>query len=260
MKYEPNSIQEDEIDLRELFATIMKNKKYIIGFAAFVTALSLIYVSVTPKIYEIKALVEIGKIEGTNTNTNTNTNTIVAKLNNIYLDKHQANESTIKSVEVIKNTGDLILIVAESDTPNEAIADTKELVSYIEKQTLENNKQQLATLNTKKKLLEEQEQSLSNQIKSISTEKNVSPLLVQSLMVAQSQVTESLFATTQAIQSSKLGGLVGDISVSKDPIKPKKALIVTVVFVTSLILGIFGVFFIEFLKSKPREESLESNS
>ena len=251
MKYEPNSIQEDEIDLRELFATIMKNKKYIIGFAAFVTALSLIYVSVTPKIYEIKALVEIGNIVGTNTNTNTNT--IVAKLNNIYLDKQQANASTIKSVEVIKNTGDLILIVAESDTPNEAIADAKELVEYIEKQTLENNKQQLETLTTKKKLLEEQERSLSNQIKSINSEKNVSPLLVQSLMVAQSQVTESLFATTQAIQSSKLGGLVGDISVSKDPIKPKKALIVTVAFVTSLILGIFGVFFVEFLKAKPRE-------
>ena len=243
---------EDEIDLRELFATIMKGKKYIIGFAAFVTTLSLIYVSVIPKIYEIKALVEIGNIVGTNTNTNTNT--IVAKLNNIYLDKQQANASTIKSVEVIKNTSDLILIVAESDKPNEAIADAKELVNYIEKQTLENNKQQLSTLTTKKKLLEDQEQSLSNQIKSITTEKNVSPLLVQSLMVAQSQVTESLFATTQAIQSSKLGGLVGDISVSKDPIKPKKALIVTVAFVTSLVLGIFGVFFAEFLKSKPKED------
>ena len=241
-------IQEDEIDLRELFKTIAKNSKILLFFTLFVTALAMLYVFVTPKIYEVKVLVEMG-----NTNTNTNTNTIVAKLNNIYLDKQQANASTIKSVEVIKNTGDLILIVAESDTPNEAIADAKELVEYIEKQTLENNKQQLETLTTKKKLLEEQERSLSNQIKSINSEKNVSPLLVQSLMVAQSQVTESLFATTQAIQSSKLGGLVGDISVSKDPIKPKKALIVTVAFVTSLILGIFGVFFVEFLKAKPRE-------
>lgn len=50
------------------------------------------------------------------------------------------------------------------------------------------------------------------------------------------------------------------VAYEKDKVGPKRALIVVVAFVTSLILGIFGVFFIEFLKSKPREESLESNS
>ena len=41
----------------------------------------------------------------------------------------------------------------------------------------------------------------------------------------------------------------------KDKTKPKRALIVIVSFVTSIILGIFGVFFLEFIKNE-REESL----
>jgi len=36
----------------------------------------------------------------------------------------------------------------------------------------------------------------------------------------------------------------------KDKTKPKRALVVIVAFITSLILGVFGVFFIEFLKQE----------
>ena len=42
----------------------------------------------------------------------------------------------------------------------------------------------------------------------------------------------------------------------KDKVKPKRALIVIVAFVTSMILGIFGVFFIEFLKNNREEEEI----
>jgi uncharacterized protein involved in exopolysaccharide biosynthesis len=44
-----------------------------------------------------------------------------------------------------------------------------------------------------------------------------------------------------------------EVAYVKDKVGPKRALIVVVAFVTSIILGIFGVFFIEFLKSKPEE-------
>ncbi len=45
------------------------------------------------------------------------------------------------------------------------------------------------------------------------------------------------------------------IAYVKDKVGPKRALIVVVAFVTSFILGIFGVFFIEFLKGNKEEES-----
>jgi capsular polysaccharide biosynthesis protein len=43
----------------------------------------------------------------------------------------------------------------------------------------------------------------------------------------------------------------------KDKIKPKRALILVVAFVTSIILGIFGVFFMEFLRNNKDEENIE---
>jgi uncharacterized protein involved in exopolysaccharide biosynthesis len=50
-----------------------------------------------------------------------------------------------------------------------------------------------------------------------------------------------------------------DVAYVKDKVGPKRALIVVVAFVTSLILGIFGVFFIEFLRSNDTlEEPLEA--
>jgi uncharacterized protein involved in exopolysaccharide biosynthesis len=47
------------------------------------------------------------------------------------------------------------------------------------------------------------------------------------------------------------------IAYIKDKVGPKRALIVVVAFVTSLILGIFGVFFIEFLRGNKEEEKLK---
>jgi uncharacterized protein involved in exopolysaccharide biosynthesis len=41
----------------------------------------------------------------------------------------------------------------------------------------------------------------------------------------------------------------GFIIVAPDPIKPKKALIIVVAFISGLILGIFTVFFVKFISN-----------
>ena len=48
--------------------------------------------------------------------------------------------------------------------------------------------------------------------------------------------------------------VIGKISISNYPIKPKKKLIVVVAFITGLILSIFLVFFMEFI-SKNKEDA-----
>ena len=47
--------------------------------------------------------------------------------------------------------------------------------------------------------------------------------------------------------------IVGDIITNKSPVKPKKKLIVSVAFITGLILSIFLVFFMEFIKGIKEE-------
>ena len=55
---EQRYIEEDEIDLRELFKTIWKNKKFIIIFTTIVTIFAIIYALVKTPIYEAKVIIE----------------------------------------------------------------------------------------------------------------------------------------------------------------------------------------------------------
>ena len=57
-------IEEDEIDLRELFLTLWKKKFFIFGFTLLITMASILYVSFKPytPIYQGKLLVEIGEV------------------------------------------------------------------------------------------------------------------------------------------------------------------------------------------------------
>ena len=54
-------LQEDEIDLRELFKTILDKKVFIVIFTLVITILAAIYAYNKTPIYEAKALVEIGE-------------------------------------------------------------------------------------------------------------------------------------------------------------------------------------------------------
>ena len=53
------------------------------------------------------------------------------------------------------------------------------------------------------------------------------------------------------VQNSKL---VGSYIINENPIKPKKKLIVIVAFITGIILSIFLVFFLEFLKGIKQDD------
>ena len=57
-------IQEDEIDLRELFLTLWKKKVFIVLFTFIVTVSSILYVNFKPyePVYQGKLLVEIGEV------------------------------------------------------------------------------------------------------------------------------------------------------------------------------------------------------
>ena len=69
---EQNYYQEDEIDLRELFRTIMDSKKLIILITSVITILAVIYAYTATPLYEAKALIEIGNYKVNNNNNSTN--------------------------------------------------------------------------------------------------------------------------------------------------------------------------------------------
>jgi len=115
-------IEDDEIDLRELFKTLWDKKIFIVLFTFFVTMGSIVYVSSKNPIpiYQGNVMIEIGEIKNENGNISyfDNPNTLknmTEKFNNV-------------SVDVIKGTYNLLNITAK-DSDKEKI--TNELLHSI---------------------------------------------------------------------------------------------------------------------------------
>ena len=118
-------IQEDEIDLRELFITIWNKKIFIIAFTSIVTILSIIYAYSKTPLFEVKTVIEVGSLSNSNSNSNQieNPKNLIKKLKIENIDNADKNKTTsITSVSLVKSTSNLIEIVAQSVSNKEAIS------------------------------------------------------------------------------------------------------------------------------------------
>ena len=105
-------IQEDEIDLRDLFKTIWDKRKFIALFTMVVTVLSVAYALSQTPIYEARALLEIGNYKSYVDSSNSNrimldnSSQLEKKLNVLFIDsqKNIQKDAWINSIAVPKKT------------------------------------------------------------------------------------------------------------------------------------------------------------
>jgi len=136
-------IEEDTIDLRELWATLMKRKVLVLIATSVITILAIVYVLVkTPK-YEASALIEIGNYKLNNNNNNNNNKNVllddasqlVKKLNVLYIDMFkgvEGKEVEITSIVVPKNQTNFISIKALGLDNEIAKKEILKVLSYIQ--------------------------------------------------------------------------------------------------------------------------------
>ncbi|WP_418185363.1 Wzz/FepE/Etk N-terminal domain-containing protein [Aliarcobacter vitoriensis] len=129
-------IQEDEIDLRELFKTIWNKKIFIVIFTSIITILSIIYVSLKASIYQVTALVEIGtyKTEANQDITIDNVDNLSKKLSTIFIDLRKNivdKEFEITKITTLKGMKNFIEISSEASSNTDAIEGLNEVIEYI---------------------------------------------------------------------------------------------------------------------------------
>ena len=184
-------LNEDEIDLRELFKTIWDKRFFIIIFTFIITLISFIYVLLknpTP-VYEGILNVQIGEIQSENFGN--------------------------KIIETPQNLS-YILEVEFKVNPNIA----KGTTSILEIKYSNEDKARI------KIILED----------------------VKNFIITKHENDTSFY------KNKIITKQIGDIKISEEAInKPKKALIVTVAFITGFILSIFLVFLIQFIQSIKKE-------
>ncbi|UXC30003.1 Wzz/FepE/Etk N-terminal domain-containing protein [Aliarcobacter butzleri] len=129
-------LQEDEIDLRELFKTIWSYKKFILIFTFIVTVLSIIYVSLKAPIYQVTALVELGsyKTESDQDIIIDNADNLSKKLSTIFIDLRKNAENKdfeITKIVTVKGMKNFIEISSEASSNTEAIEGLNEVIEHI---------------------------------------------------------------------------------------------------------------------------------
>jgi len=137
-----NYIEEDEIDLRELFKTIWDSKVLIITLTTIITLLAGVYAFTKTPIYEAKALIEIGnyKLDNNNNNNNkvllSNPTELSQKLNVIFIDTFKNikdKDSAIVSISVPKKSKSMLAVKSEGISNELAIKEISTLLLSIQK-------------------------------------------------------------------------------------------------------------------------------
>ena len=128
-----NYIEEDEIDLRELFSTIWKYKSFIIVFTFVVTLSAGIYAFMKQPVYEVKGLLEIGK---NNKNLLDNPKSLKTKLDVIFIKQEENIENKknwIENISIPKGSQDFLEITSEGFSNQLAIQKFNDILSFIQK-------------------------------------------------------------------------------------------------------------------------------
>lgn len=129
-------LQDDEIDLKELFKTIWSYKKFILVFTFIVTILSILYVSSKTPIYQVTALVELGsyKTESNEDVIIDNADNLSKKLNTIFIDLRKNVENKnfeITKIGTAKEIKNFIEISSEASSNTQAIEGLNEVIEHI---------------------------------------------------------------------------------------------------------------------------------
>ena len=279
-------INRDVIDLRDLVQTIKKGKKLIYMIAGAITLLAILYAFVLAKpLYEVKAMIEVGKIAaGTKEETPLDNLADFKQkfeyLHGIHSKKKRA-YPRVKVMTIPKKSKSIFALIVESRDNESAITFIEKITHQIENDYAKKIESYIHTqkelilltesdINVNKQNLHNIDATLKNYNEKILTITKEDAALagLYTIQISQNQLQAQTLQSRISTLKTKVFNLklsieplritkthiVGNVEILDKPIKPKKALIVIVAFITGLMLSIFVVFFLAFLKGLKEEE------
>lgn len=282
LQNKPQYITQDSVDLRELFSTLKRRQKMIWSVTFLLTLIALVYVFVAKPVYEVKAMIEVGKINDKPIDDIIN---IQKKL--LYEYKVDAKGIKIelprvKGISVPKKSNSILSLVIHGNNNDEA---QEYIHTVISKITTQYQEKTAAYTSNQKELIKLTQEDIQSNLenlthmkkelddynkKIISLKREDAALAgIYALQIGQQQtqlqaLKKDISKQKEKEQDLKLSitplmmkptNIVGEIETLDDAVKPKKKLIVIVAFFTGLILSVFLAFFLEFISRIKKEET-----
>ncbi len=306
-------IEEDEIDLRELFATITKNWWRILFLSIIITSLAIVYALKIPNVYKSETVLIMKDNSGKSSLGGASALAAmagislggggggidVAGLFKTLIGDYQFNKDLIKKYNLVEKLSEdsikpnLVFPKVGSDLRdflNKYLSKEKKSMTLEEKtfETFKKLKDILSTSKDKesgnltlsatfedrfiaKELVDIYLKEMSNYIKKLDfKEINDQMAYYENELASTNNIDlrSNLNELISSLIKKKVLSQAGDfymvkqmikaqVPYIKDKVKPKRALIIIVAFITSLILGIFLVFFREFLQNSKEPEKIK---
>lgn len=284
MKNNIQYIQEDKMDLRELFFVLKKRKKLIWVVTALFTLFALGYVLISKPVYEINAMIEIGQIDEKPID---NVNDIKEKLSfkyqvNTNKNKKEIELPRVKAISIPNMSTNILSLTIHANSNEEGMKYIQTVINQIETEykekinTYENNQKELIEL-TQKDIKENTinyfqiEKELNEYSQKIISLKSQDAALAGIYVLQIGQINNQLQELKKYIselktkeQELKLSitplmmkptHIAGQVETYDKPIKPKKLLIIIIAFITGLMISVFLAFFLEFIKGSKEEKT-----
>ena len=131
--------QEDEIELKELFLTLIKNWKIILLVTSIVTLIAMLFVYLKTPIYEVKSNLQIGYINDANNEKTLldDPDTIVEICRVVFgvdgeMEKNKDVVSYVSDISLSKKLKNFITIKTDAISNDDALKKNKEVVKYIQ--------------------------------------------------------------------------------------------------------------------------------
>ncbi len=302
-------IEEDEIDLKELFSTIWKNKFIIALFALLITSFAILFALKKPNIYNSStililknsdkpsigggaaAMAAMAGIDLSGGGGGIDISSLFKNLlGNYFFHKDIIEKYTIDKMVGIENIEhNFVFAMGKSEvydffksTSDKEEKDHEEIIFETYKNiknilSISTDKESGAiTLSAKfadrfvaKKLIDIYLNEMSSYIKRLDLKEVDEQVAYYDKELDSAKTLDlksNITALLSALVKKKVLSQAGEfymvkqltkpkVAYIKDKVGPKRALIVIVAFITSIILGIFFVFFKEFLKSNNTKES-----
>jgi len=166
MQDDRQRFEEDEIDLRELWKTLMKRKSMIVGLTAIITAGAILYALLQPKVFEAKAIIKISEYKFDNDNNNNSfvviedADELVKELEVLYiniLENEKDRDSWIEQVSALKKQKNLFEVSARSYSNELAKLEIEKVLKFVQEKHLK-------TLNDVKEFRESQIQQANGKL------------------------------------------------------------------------------------------------
>ncbi len=243
-----HSVPDDEISLRELWEIIVKRKWVVFASTVVCLGLAVVYLLLTPTVYESKAMIQIGQVAGQPLDSGTQ---LASRLMNQYtpVNTVQAKKQLprLHSVMPDKAEASILILEAYGKSPQDAQQYLTQIIQKFLKHNQQRYQQIVATRQAQLKQLQAQYQGIH---KTLSSTPNVHAAHSNPVVLYMEQAKhydaliqlQSAMATAEnALEANNTRPSIQTLPPRYDPnpVAPKKALILVLAILGGLILGGF---------------------